>query len=197
MRKDLWEAIPLDVDPERVRRDYIVPVFWKWGDFEISRYTSFDPLKVKYCSESIGSHFLDLNSAKQYVFRFLETEGFPDAETNFKTLCNMTSFNCPRVYDFMKDYDIEIQKTIYDDEVIYTYNFEKMDLIKCDSIYEVAGCLQSDFLINLKFDKWSSRNRLNFIKKNTPKEVFRLGDQENLMKHYKLGKALKKYAEKW
>ena len=194
MQKDLWEAIPLDVDPKRVRCDYIVPVFWKWGDFEISRYTSFDPLKVKYCSESIGSHFLDLNSAKQYVFRFLETGGFPDAETNFKTLCNMTSFNCPRVYDFMKDYDIEIQKTTYDDEVIYTYSFEKMDLIKCDSIYEVAGCLQDDFLLEIGFHEWKKGSmRAEFVKKNTPQDTMTSSEQKMLLNRYNL----RKHAGKW
>lgn len=194
MLEDLWEVVSIDVQPEDERALRRVPVIWKWEDFEISQFTEFDRLKVKKSGECLGRNFMDLNSAKQYVYRFLKTGGFPDAEENFKSLCNMTSFNWSRVYDFMKDFSIEIEKCNYDDEVFYTYNFEKTDLIKCESIYEVAGCLQDDFLLEIGFHDWENgKMRLEFIKKNTPQENINPEEQMKLLNQYNL----RKHAGKW
>ena len=194
MTKDLWEAVPIDVDPKEERMSRKVPVFWKWEDFEISRFTEFDRLVVKKSGECIGRHFVDLNSAKQYVYRFLETGGFSDAEENFKTLCNMTSVNWSRVYDFMKEFFIEIEKCNYDDEVFYTYTFEKTDLIRCESIYEVAGCLQDDFLLEIGFHEWKKGSmRAEFVKKNTPQDTMTSSEQKMLLNRYNL----RKHAGKW
>jgi hypothetical protein len=146
MTKDLWEAVPIDVDPKEERMSRRVPVVWRWEDFEISRFTEFDRLKVKKSGECIGRHFMDLNSAKQYVYRFLETGGFPDAETNFKTLCNMTSFDGEKVYNCMKNFKIKIPKCSCENENFYVYISGNKFSVRCENIYEAAGWLQEDFL---------------------------------------------------
>lgn len=186
--KDLWEVIPMDVDPKRVRSERLVPVVWRWDKFEISRYNEFDDLVVKMGDKCIGEHFLDLNSAKHYVYRFLESGGFPNAETNLKTLCNMTSFNCQRVYEVIKEYSVKVEKQRDEDgEEYYNYRFDWMEGIRCEDIYEVAKNLQTDFLLVSGFNEWKNgKMRLEFIKKNTPQENISTGEQQRLLNHFNL-----------